>query len=220
MPAIPKPNQSNFLPTPNGPNPAVCIKVIDLGTQDGDYQGKKNRKRKLSIGFELFSDERMTDGRRFIVSKTYTWSMSDKAGLRKDLESWRGKEFGDADFEPKTAFQINSILVKPCLLNIKHETKADGNVRAHIDSISRLPKTMTFDQAGKPIIYKPENPITYVWLSLDEFDFTVFNTLGDYHKEVIMKSPEYGAVVRGEKIDDTAPQAAHVEDDFNDTVPF
>ena len=211
MPAIPKPNQSNFLPAPNGPNPAVCIKIIDLGTQDGDYKGKKNRKRKMSIGFEMFSDERMTDDRPFIVSKTYTWSMSDKSGLRKDLESWRGREFNDADFDAKTGFQINAILGKPCLLNIKHETKADGNVRAHIDSISRLPKGMT--------VGKPENPLTYVWLSLEEFDFTVFNTLGDYHKEVIMKSPEYGAVVRGEKIDESAAPATHV-DEFNDDVPF
>jgi hypothetical protein len=211
MPAIPKPNQSNFLPAPNGPNPAVCIKVIDLGTQDGDWQGKKNRKRKVTIGFELFSDERMSDGRPFIVSKTYTWSMADKSSLRKDLESWRGKEFSDADFDAKTGFQINAILGKPCLLNIKHETKADGNVKAHIDSISRLPKGMT--------VGKHENPLTYVWLSLEEFDFNVFNTLGEYHKEVITKSPEYGAIVRGEKIDDTAPAAPHPED-FNDEVPF
>lgn len=211
MPAIPSPTKSNFLPAPNGPNPAVCIKVVDLGTQDGDWQGKKNRKRKVTIGFELFSDERMSDGRPFIVSKTYTWSMSDKAGLRKDLESWRGKEFSDADFDAKTGFQINAILGKPCLLNIKHETKADGNVKAHIDSISRLPKGMS--------VGKAENPLTYVWLSLEEFDFATFNTLGDYHKEVIMKSPEYGAVVRGEKIDDTAPAAPQAED-FSDDIPF
>jgi hypothetical protein len=154
----------------------------------------------------------MSDGRPFIVSKTYTWSMSDKAGLRKDLESWRGKEFNDADFDAKTGFQINAILGKPCLLNIKHETKADGNVRAHIDSISRLPKGMS--------VGKAENPLTYVWLSLEEFDFNQFNTLGEYHKETITKSPEYGAIVRGEKIDDTATAASHVDDDFNDVVPF
>jgi hypothetical protein len=212
MPAIPKPNQSNFLPAPNGPQPAVCIRIIDLGTQDGDYKGKPNRKRKFVIGFELFSDERMSDGRPFIVNHTYTWSMSDKARLRKDLESWRGKEFNDADFDEKTGFQIKNILDKSCLLNIKHETKEDGNVRAVIDSISRLPKQMT--------VGKPESPLTYVWLSLEEFDFAQFNTLGEYHKEQIMKSPEYGAIVRGEKIDDTAPAAPQADDDFGDTIPF
>ena len=211
MPTVPKPNQSNFLPAPNGPQPAICIRIIDLGTQDGDYKGKKNRKRKMHIGFELTCEETMSDGRPFIVGKTYTWSMDPKAGLRKDLESWRGKGFTDADFDAKDGFQINAILGKPCLLNIKHDLKEDGNVRAHIDTISRLPKGMTTG--------KPENALTYVWLSLEEFDFAAFNTLGEYHKETITKSPEYGAIVRGEKIDDTAP-AAPQADDLSDDIPF
>jgi hypothetical protein len=153
----------------------------------------------------------MTDGRRFFASKEYTWSMSEKSGLRKDLESWRGREFVDADFDPKTGFQIKAILGKPCLLNIKHETKADGNVKASIDSLSRLPKGMTVGQH--------ENPLTYLWLSLEEFDFGVFNSLPEYQKERITASPEYGAIVRGEKIDDTAPAAPHA-DDFSDDIPF
>ena len=34
-----------FEQAPAGTHMAVCIRVIDIGTQDGEYQGKPNSKR-------------------------------------------------------------------------------------------------------------------------------------------------------------------------------
>ena len=212
MPVLIKPNESKFTPAPNGPHPAACFRIIDLGTQDGSYQGKKNRKRKILISWELFAEEKMSDGRPFIVGKTYTWSMSEKAGLRKDLESWRGKSFADADFDPKTGFKLQSILGKPCLLNIRHDAAADGTVYANVDSISRLPKQMT--------VGAPENAIMFVWLSAEEFNHDAFNMLSDRLKETIMRSPEYRAVVTGEDVETVQSTATHPADDFEDSIPF
>lgn len=217
MPVLPKPNESNFAPAPNGPHPAACFRIIDLGTQDGSYKGKATRKRKLMISWELFTEETMTDGRPFIVSKTFTWSMSEKAGLRQMLESWRGKAFEDADFDQKGGFQIQSILGKPCLLNIKHETAQDGSgkVYANIDSITRLPKGMT--------VGGPTNPMTFVWLSHDEFDARAFESLSDRLKETIQKAPEYRQAVTGEAETGEDPQQAdqtNGHDDPSDEIPF
>jgi hypothetical protein len=212
MPVLIKPNESKFTPAPNGPHPAACFRIVDLGTQDGSYQGKKNRKRKILISWELFSEERMNDGRPFIVGKTYTWSMSEKAGLRKDLESWRGKSFADGDFHPETGFKLQSILGKACLLNIRHDTGTDGTVYANIDSISRLPKQMT--------VGAPENAIMFVWLSHDEFNHDAFAMLSDRLKETIMRSPEYRAVVTGEDVKDEATAGLDAGHDPSDEIPF
>ena len=62
-------------------------------------------------------DELMEDGKPFIVQQRYTWSMSEKAKLRADLESWRGKAFEERDFG---TFNIKNVLGKPCVLTIVH----------------------------------------------------------------------------------------------------
>ena len=208
MPALVKPNESTFLPPPDGPQPAACYRIVDLGTQDGSYLGKPNRKRTLLITWELFCEERMTDGRPFSIGKKYTWSMSEKATLRKDLESWRGKAFADDDFHPETGFRLESILGKPCLLNIMHENKNDTTY-ANVKGISRLPKQMT--------VGGPTNALCFVWLTPDEFNQDAFNSLSDKLKETIIKSPEYRAILTGEPVEHTA---LHQGVDPDDEIPF
>ena len=148
------------------------------------------------------------------VVKTFTWSMSEKSGLRAMLESWRGKAFQDSDFEQVGGFQIQSILGKPCFINIKHETAQDdsGKVYANIDSITRLPKGMT--------VGGPTNPMAFVWLSHDEFDPRAFEGLSDRLKETIMKAPEYRQAVTGEMPGETPPADQPGHDDPNDEIPF
>ena len=53
--------------------------------------------------------------------------MSEKAKLRKHLESWRGKAFADADFGPN-GFNIKNILGVAGLLAITHADRGDKRV--------------------------------------------------------------------------------------------
>lgn len=207
MPTLIKPNETNFAPAPDGPHPAACFRIIDLGTQEGSYQGKPNRKRQVLITWELFCEETMQDGRPFTIGKKYTWSMSEKASLRKDLESWRGKAFTDADFGPG-GFELQSILGKSCLLNVVHEHKNDSTY-ANVKGVTRLPKQMT--------VGGPSNPIVFVWLSPDEFNKAAFDGLSDRIKETIMKSPEYQALVSGKPV---AHSDLHAGADPDDEIPF
>lgn len=207
MPALIKPNESTFTPPPDGPQPAACYRIVDLGTQDGSYLGKPNRKRTLLITWELFCEEKMQDGRPFSIGKKYTWSMHEKSTLRKDLESWRGLAFQEKDFA-SGGFRLESVLGKPCLLNIMHEHKNDSTY-ANVKGISRLPKQMT--------VGGPSNPLTFVWLSPDEFDQAQFNSLSDKLKEIIVKSPEYKAIMSGEPVEH---EELHQGVDPNDDLPF
>jgi hypothetical protein len=212
MPALPKPNESTFLPPPAGTHSAACCRVIDLGTQDGQYKGKPKRARKLMITWELFTDERMNDGRPFTIGKKYTWSMSEKAALRKDLEMWRGRPLADSEMG-EGGFEIKNILGAPCFLTVMHETSGDTTY-ANVAGVTKVPKGMT--------VGGPEGPTVYLWLSPDEFDPKVFDSLSEKMRDIIRASPEYKAIVNGTPVNEAAPpdDGFHAGHDPNDEIPF
>ena len=176
---------------------ANSYKLIDIGTQTGEYQGKPTVRRQVILGWEL--DEPMSDGRPFTVSKFYTASLSEKATLRHDLESWRGRAFTEDELG---GFDLQAILGKPCMLTL---TKTDkGKVK--VTAVSKLPKGMQAMKAANPILY----------FSLDDFDPEVFAGLSDGIKRMIMQSPEYQAAVRGGGGHGVPDEAFGSEDD----IPF
>ena len=203
------PKESNFTPAPAGPHPAICYGVIDLGTQESNWQGKVSRKHKVRIVWELFCDERMDDGRPFSVSKSYTWSTGKKATLRKDLESWRGLAFKDGDFGPG-GFDIKNLLGAACLLSVVHKD-TNGDVYANVDSVMKLPKTMT--------VGRLTNEKVYLWLSHDEFDKDAFMKLSERMREKIITAPEYKAAITGEDVEIEGLNPGHDPDDADPNDP-
>jgi len=133
MPIIAKVGPT-FIPAPEGAHPAVCVDVVDLGTLEVNYGGKSKKQHKIRIVWQI--DENQEDGKPFIVQQRFTLSLHEKAGLRKALESWRGKQFTDDELE---GFDVETVIGKPCLLNVMHNKK-DGAVYANVTSIMRLPK--------------------------------------------------------------------------------
>ena len=156
---------------PAGAYPAVCTKMIDLGTQEVSWQGAIKYAHKVKIVFEL--DEKMTDGRPFITMRDFTVSLHEKAALRIFLKNWRGRDFTDEElrgFDPKV------LIGKGCLLSL-----VENGEYVNIDSVMKLPKGM---EAPVPV-----NPT--VFFSLAEFDQAEFDKLSPKIQEKIMKSPEY-----------------------------
>lgn len=107
---------------------AVCAFVEDLGIQPG-FQGAAP-KHKAVVIWEL--EEKMSDGRPFMLSKKYTLSLHEKSTLRHDLESWRGKPFTT---EELAGFDIERLVGTQCRLNVIHQPKADGSLRAVVQSV-------------------------------------------------------------------------------------
>lgn len=184
---LPKSEGGNFELTPDGTFIARCYRFIDLGSHDQTFQGEsKGKKRLVMIGFEL-PTEFMSDGRPFSIHKRYTWSMHEKAALRKDLEAWRGAKFSEADFGPG-GFDVRNLLGKACTLSIVHTTGAE-NTYANIVGIGKPMKGLQVpDQV---------NPSVYFTLEPDGFDQAVFDGLSDKLKEFIRDTPEYRALQGG-----------------------
>lgn len=135
MAIIAKASSSNFVPPPEGQWPAVCCDVVDLGELEVNFGGKKSKKHKIKIVWQLA--EVRQDGKPHRASKRYTLSLHEKAALRKDLESWRGRKFTAAELQ---GFDVETVLSVPCFLNIIREQASDGNEYSNVTAIMRLPK--------------------------------------------------------------------------------
>lgn len=139
MPIIAKePKGGNFVPAPPGTHAAVCVDVVDLGMLEVSFGGETSLKHKIRLVWQI--EEVMADNRPYIVQKMYTLSLHQKAQLRKDLESWRGKQFSPEELE---GFDVENLLGVNCLLNVIQEVSTkNGKTYSNIASIMRLPKGM------------------------------------------------------------------------------
>src|SRR6056297_3019607 len=95
--------------------PAICTQLIDLGTQEDEYQGHKKVRKRCIIGWELVDELYEADGesKRMHFSQVYTQSLHPKATLRKHLSGWRGRDFTSEELE---GFDSKNILGKSCML--------------------------------------------------------------------------------------------------------
>jgi hypothetical protein len=131
---------STFLPAPAGVHCATCVDTIDHGMLKVVFQGKEQQKHKISIVWQI--DENLPDGRPFLVRRRYTCSLHEKATLRRDLESWRGRAFTDEELQ---AFDLECLLSAGALVNIIHEQR-NGSTYANVASVMKLPRNMTAPQ--------------------------------------------------------------------------
>ena len=116
--------------------PAVCCMLVDLGEQYSEKFG--NTARKVLISWEL-PDEKLENGETRRLSNTYTASLNSKGNLRKDLISWRGRDFTVDELKK---FDLRNIVGAPCMLSVVHKVGQDGTKRAVIGGIMKLPKGM------------------------------------------------------------------------------
>jgi hypothetical protein len=125
-----------FTPAPAGVHQAVCVDVVDLGLLDVTWQGVKKVQHKINVAWQINEDR--DDGKPYLVFKRYTLSLGEKANLCKDLESWRGKKFTDAE---RKGFDVERLIGVNCLLNVTHNQSGDRTY-ANVVSIMPLAKGM------------------------------------------------------------------------------
>jgi hypothetical protein len=218
IPASDKGGGAEFKPAPAGLNIAVCVGVIDLGTRETSFQGDDPYKRReVLLQWELVgldAEERRDDGKPWIVSKTYTLSLSQKANLRKDLESWRGRPFTADELK---AFELLDLEGIPGHLNIVHVKSKDGQkTYANVAGLAPLKKNQKFT-------HPTTNSLTFEFTNKD--GELLDNRALDHQLEgmpewiasKIRESDEYQDSLRG--LTGRVPTGAAVADD-DDEIPF
>jgi hypothetical protein len=190
----------DFETAPAGTHIARCIKLIDVGTQHGEYQGKPTRRRQCMVVWELPNELIQTGefaGKPFTASKIYTQSLSEKSNLRHDLVNWRGRDFTDAEL---SGFDARNILGKPCMVTLS--TKPNGKTK--VTGVSAVPKGFETPPQVNPVFY----------FSLDEFDKDAFDSMSEKMRAWIARSDEYVAMTTGR------PNPPPFDEFPDDDIPF
>jgi hypothetical protein len=178
----------NFKRVPSGAYIGRCYSLIDLGTQLSTGQYGEKMQPKLRISWELFGDDENgnpltieIDGREMpmTISKSYTSSLHEKAGLRKDLAAWRGRDFSD---EEAKGFDVSRLIGVYCMVNVT-TSESNGKTYSNVAGITPLPGALKNS--------KPEAVHENVKFNLDHPDTKVFDSLHEKLRDVIKRSPEW-----------------------------
>ena len=222
-------DKSNFESVPSGMHLARCYRIIDLGTQKSDYMGQVKYLHKIMLGWEIHgaNDDgtplKMRDDRPFAIFKNYTLSWSEKATLRNDLQSWRGKPFTQ---EEMRRFDLKTVLNAWCMLNIIERAGKDGNMYVNVKDVTPVPVAMkqkkVIENGEEKIISILPKPINQNELfNLTNPDMEMFETFSENLKKKIQSSPEWEKLNKKTKtVDDIAPKAVAMGFDEDDDIPF
>ena len=206
----------DFERCPQGMHLARCYRIIDLGTQKSEYMGQVKYLHKVMLGWEIhgMNDDgtpiKMKDGRPFAIFKNYTLSWSEKANLRLDLQSWRGKPFTQ---EEMRKFDLKNVLGAWCMLNVIERAGQDGKTYTNVNGVTPVPAMIK--QNGLPTAVNANE-----LFKIDDPDMEMFNKFSDHLKAKIAASPEWQKL-QG-KTPAPAPQAAPAKPAFDedDDIPF
>jgi hypothetical protein len=200
-------------PVPAAVHVAVCYGVVDLGTQFNPKFNKHTRKVLLLWELPQCRADFERDGKLQnlprAISRRYTLSLSEKANLRRDLESWRGRKFTAQELE---GFDIEAVIGAPCQLQIVHEAGSDGRTYAEISAIMALPKG-----TARP---KPENaPLSFSFEGAQARPELPAH-MPDWIKEIIAQSREWNHQTAPTKPGTPDGAVPSTPADSGDDLPF
>lgn len=199
----------NFKRVPAGAYIGRCYSLIDLGTQLTTGQFGEKLQHKIRIGWELFGEDENgqpltvdVDGKEMpmTISKSYTVSLHEKSGLRRDLASWRGKDFTD---EEAKGFDVQELVGAYCMVNVT-TSETNGKTYSNVAGLTPLP--------GALKNAKPAAVHEAVIFDLDKPDMKIFNGFHEKLQDAIKRSPEWARVGNPSGFDSMASDDLDGED--------
>ena len=110
---------------------AIIGGLVDLGIVQTEYNGETKEQHKIVVLYYLETEIPDYEGKRYVQSKTYTFSFSDKSNLFKDMNGAFGSDFMNNCEDLET-----DILGKHVRVLIDHAEKRDGSgAYAKIDGL-------------------------------------------------------------------------------------
>jgi hypothetical protein len=162
----------NFVLAPIGLHLARFFGLVDLGTQ---FLFDEWIPRILCY-WEL-CEEKMDDGRPFIVQQEYTNTLGRGAELKEHIEGWCG-ELKPHELE---GFNLSARIGEAALINVKHRTSSAGNERCEIIAINPVQRgTVIPPQVNADIVYR-----------ITDGEDDAFKSLSSYWQGKIRESAEF-----------------------------
>jgi len=206
---------SSFKPVPAGMHLARCYRIVDLGTQKTEWNGKEKKNYKIMMLWEVHGEDDqgnalVTDrGEPMTISKNYTMSFGEMASLRADLKSWRGRDFTPEELR---GFQLKNVLGAWCMLTVARTTGRDDKEYSNVMSVNPVPASIK--KAGLPDGF---NDLAV--FDLDNPDMALFDTFSEKLKAKIQNSPEWKAKGSASEQYQKQQNASSLSD-LEDDIPF
>lgn len=215
MLTAPKPD-TNYELCPSGTHIARLYKIINLGTHDGEWQGQPKTTALVRLYWELPNEikEYEKDGQKvsapFAISREFTFSMGEKANLRKIVEGMIGTTLGD---DEAFAFDIEQLLGMPCLVTIVHEVGQSSGKK-----FAKLTTTAPMMRGMEAPAQVNESEV----LDVNDLSEEAIGKLPDWLQDKMRDSHEYKRKVGTIITPNTAPQETPSEypELPADAVPF
>ena len=193
-----------FQPIEAGTYPARCYSMVHIGTITENINGEEKTNNKVRVTWELpteLKEFKQGEGEKpWVVSKEYNLSMHEKSSLRKDLKSWRGKDFTDDEAK---AFDVTKLLGVACMLSISHK-ESKGKTYLEISGVSPLMKGYNLPKS----INQNEE------LNYENFDFALFAKQPEFIRKKIESSVQYKSMVHNLDIYEAEKQSLKPNDDL------
>lgn len=176
---VPEKSSGAFIPCPAGTHNAVCVDCVEIKDVERSYGGKTWKEDQVRFTFQV--EKRISEadvqaklkamagaapeqiesakklaGQRFGV-RTFGMkqSMHDKAGLRKFVQAWLGRDFKvGEELDPETLVGV------PCFLTVVHKMGGEHNDRVYAN-IGGIAPIMVDGETGQPL-KAPIAPENYV----------------------------------------------------------
>lgn len=174
-------------PVPQGIYLARCYGIIDLGTQKTTHLGRTKHLNEVMLQFELHGVGEAggqlftAKGKPMLISKSFALSLAEKASLRKDIQTWRGRKFTPDELR---GFQLKSVLGEWALISVVNAMDQNGHDCTSIATIMPVPPQVR--QSGLPA---GQNKLQ-IFVSEDP-DIELFDSFSESLKEKIRKSPQW-----------------------------
>jgi hypothetical protein len=195
-----KDSGGGFTPHSEGQFAMLCVDVVDMGISVEQFADKEPREvPKVALVFASGERQERDDGKPpflTVVTTEMTLSASEKANLRKFLESWRGRSYTPE--QVAAGLPVSKLYGQSALITLEHVTTKKNRQFAKIRSISPLPKVMP----------APDKSL------LDEYERPGF--FADRKTQYAMALAKHRAITGAETADAEIPPP---EDD-DDDLPF
>jgi hypothetical protein len=132
-----EPEQKYGPPAPVGVHAAVCVDEIDLGLVPNKFDPTQDPAPTVRLVWQIAEDQ--PNGEPYEVHRDYRASLHEKAALRKDLESWRGRPF---NFDELVGFDLENVVGVHCMINMVEKMSQKGKKYTTIAAIMPLAKGM------------------------------------------------------------------------------
>jgi len=193
-------SQENSFLVPDGTQFAHIVGITNVGHQKKTYQGAEKKSLRIMITFELSAKREIQKGDEkievpFMFSQEYAFSYFSNSGLKKMIESLLGRTLSDDECQGENAFDIEKILMSPCMIDIQTKTKFSEKHNKEFTNQSVV-QVMSIPEALAKSALPPVNK-GFVFNIFDYgnlkvlFDCDKWKNLNKYLKAIVQRSDEF-----------------------------